>query len=54
VIANRLRLYHELTEPVIDRYEAAGTLLPVEGEGTVEEVAAEIDDALGAVGAASP
>ncbi len=52
-IANRLRLYHELTEPVIDRYASTGTLLEVDGEGTVDEVAAEIDDALGAVGAAS-
>jgi adenylate kinase len=53
VIANRLRLYHELTEPVIDRYAAVGTLLEIEGEGSVDDVADQIDDALGAVGAAS-
>jgi adenylate kinase len=52
-IANRLRLYHELTEPVIGRYVLAGTLREIDGEGTVDDVAAEIDDALGAVGAAS-
>jgi adenylate kinase len=52
-IANRLRHYHELTEPVVDRYRAAATLVEVDGERTVDEVAHEIGDALGAVGAAS-
>ena len=52
-IANRLRLYHELTEPVVERYRAAGMLLPVDGEGTVEEVATEVDAALSTVAAGS-
>jgi adenylate kinase len=52
-IRNRLRLYHELTEPVVDRYRGNGTLVSVHGEGTVEEVAADIEDALSRVGAGS-
>ena len=53
VIANRLRHYHEDTEPVVERYADAGMLLTVDGERSVDEVAAEIDDALAAVRAAS-
>jgi adenylate kinase len=52
-IRNRLRLYHELTEPVVERYREDGRLVTVDGEGTVEEVAAEIGDALSRVGAGS-
>jgi adenylate kinase len=50
-IANRLRLYHELTELVVDRYQLAGIEVIVEGEQTVEEVFAAIQDALEAVAA---
>jgi adenylate kinase len=52
-IRNRLRLYHERTEPVVDRYRVDGTLIPVEGEGSVEEVSAEIEDALARIGVRS-
>jgi adenylate kinase len=52
-ISNRLRLYHELTEPVVERYRAEGTLLAVDGEGTVESVANDIEDALASVGVRS-
>ncbi len=52
-IRNRLRLYHERTEPVVDRYRVDGTLIPVDGEGSVEEVAAQIEDALTRVGVSS-
>jgi adenylate kinase len=45
-IRNRLRLYHELTEPVVERYRAEGRLVPVNGEQTVEDVHDEIEDAL--------
>jgi adenylate kinase len=48
-IANRLRLYHELTELVVDRYQLAGIEVIVDGEQTVDEVFAAIQDALGAV-----
>lgn len=52
-IRNRLRLYHELTEPVVERHRADGTLLAVDGEGTVDEVAADIEDALASIGVRS-
>lgn len=53
VIHNRLRLYHELTEPVVERYRRNGTLVAVDGEGTIESVGAEIDEALSRVGVGS-
>lgn len=46
VIRNRLRLYHSLTEPVVERYRDAGTLVAVDGQQSVDEVAAEIEEAL--------
>ncbi|MGH3132450.1 MAG: adenylate kinase, partial [Gaiellaceae bacterium] len=46
VIRNRLRLYHGLTEPVVERYRADGTLYAIDGERTVAEVFAAIEDAL--------
>jgi adenylate kinase len=45
-IANRLRHYHEETEPIAERYRAEGLLVPVQGERSVGEVAADIDNAL--------
>jgi adenylate kinase len=45
-IAKRLRLYHELTNPVLDRYRRDGTLLEIDGEQTIDEVFAAIEDAL--------
>jgi adenylate kinase len=45
-IRNRLRLYHERTEPVVERYRAEGRLVTVDGERGVLEVASAIEDAL--------
>ncbi len=50
-IRNRLRLYHELTEPAVARYREEGRLVAVDGEQTVEEVAGAIEVALEQVGA---
>jgi len=50
-IRNRLRLYHELTEPVVERYRADGTLVAVDGDRTIAEVARTIEEALARVGA---
>jgi adenylate kinase len=50
-IRNRLRLYHELTELVVDRYQLAGIEVIVDGEQTMDEVFASIQDALAGVGA---
>jgi adenylate kinase len=45
-IRNRLRLYHELTEPVVDRYAREGILVVVDGEQAMDDVFAAIQDAL--------
>jgi len=50
VIARRLVIYHELTEPVVERYRATGTLVPLHASRTVGEVAAEIAEALELLG----
>ncbi|HEY7729593.1 MAG TPA: adenylate kinase [Gaiellaceae bacterium] len=46
VIARRLALYHEHTEPVVEHYRATGKLVPLHAERTVGEVFAEIQQAL--------
>jgi adenylate kinase len=50
-IRNRLRLYHDLTERVVDRYRLAGTEVAVDGEQTMDEVFVAVEDALASVGA---
>jgi len=50
-IRNRLRLYHELTELVVDRYQAAGIEVIVDGEQTMDDVFSAIQDALEGVAA---
>jgi adenylate kinase len=50
-IRNRLRLYHELTELVVDRYQQAGIEVIVDGEQSVDDVFAAIQDALEGVAA---
>ena len=47
VIARRLALYHEWTEPVVERYRVSGKLVPLHAERPIEEVASEIESALG-------
>lgn len=49
-IAKRLAVYHEQTEPIVEHYRATGKLVPLHAERTVEEVWAEIEDALDALG----
>jgi adenylate kinase len=46
VIANRLRLYHDLTEPVVERYRRSGALVEIDGERSMDEVFAAIEAAL--------
>ena len=50
VLARRLAIYHEQTEPVVERYRAAGTLRALGAGGTVDDVFAEIEAALGSAG----
>jgi len=46
VIRDRIKIYHEQTEPLRDYYNAAGKLVVVDGEGDIEETAAHILAAL--------
>jgi adenylate kinase len=50
VIERRLAIYHEQTEPVVERYRATGKLVPLHAERSVGDVAAEIDAALDLLG----
>ena len=45
-IARRLAIYHEQTEPVVERYRATGKLVPLHAARTIEEVSTEIEAAL--------
>jgi adenylate kinase len=46
VIDRRLATYHEQTEPIVEHYLATGRLVKVHAERTVDEVWAEISEAL--------
>ena len=46
VMARRLVIYHEQTEPVVELYRAAGTLHALNADGSVDDVFAEIEKAL--------
>ncbi|MEV6929535.1 adenylate kinase [Dactylosporangium sp. NPDC051485] len=54
VIRRRLRLYHEMTRPVVDGYAERGILVSVDGIGTPDEVTARVFEQLDAVEAAPP
>jgi len=45
-IRNRMRVYREKTQPLIDYYAGRGVLEEVDGEGSLDEVAARIEEAL--------
>lgn len=46
VVKERLRVYRENTEPVIDYYREQGTLVEVDGEGTPDEVFERLSELL--------
>jgi adenylate kinase len=45
-IDRRIDLYHRETEPIVSHYRGRGNLVGIHGTGTVDEVFAEIADAL--------
>ncbi|HSK09657.1 MAG TPA: adenylate kinase [Vicinamibacterales bacterium] len=45
-IRNRMRVYREKTQPLIEYYADRGVLAEVDGEGSMDEVAARIEEAL--------
>ena len=49
-IARRLAIYHEQTEPIVERYRATGKLVPLHADRSIGEVAAEIGEALDLLG----
>jgi adenylate kinase len=46
VIARRLEIYHEQTQPVVERYRTTGKLVPLHAERSIPAVYAEIQEAL--------
>jgi adenylate kinase len=46
VMARRLAIYHEQTEPVVERYRAAGTLCTIDAAASVDDVFAHIEEAI--------
>ena len=46
VIAKRLAVYHEETEPIVEHYRATGKLVPLHAERSIEDVWNEIAEAL--------
>jgi adenylate kinase len=45
-IARRLEIYHDQTEPVVERYRGIAKLVPLRAERSIEQVATEIAEAL--------
>jgi adenylate kinase len=52
-IAKRLALYHEQTEPLVGHYRLRGNLVGIHGNGSIDEVFTEVQDALEQVTARS-
>ncbi len=46
-VANRLKVYREQTQPLIDYYEAKGLLRRIDGVGSIDEIFARIKAVLG-------
>lgn len=46
VIARRLQIYHDETEPIVEHYRATGKLVPLHAGRSIDEVWSEISDSL--------
>jgi adenylate kinase len=46
IIRNRMRVYRESTQPLVDYYRRRGVLFEVDGEGGIDAVAARIGEVL--------
>jgi adenylate kinase len=46
VIAHRLEIYHRETEPIVEHYRTTGKLIPLHADRSIEQVWAEISEAL--------
>ena len=38
IIKNRIKTYHQMTEPLVDYYKDKGKYFEIEGDGTIEEI----------------
>ncbi len=47
VVASRLAIYHETTEPLIEYYSRLGILKTVDGNGSVEQTSKRTEEAIG-------
>jgi adenylate kinase len=45
-MARRLEIYHAETAPLVERYRPTGKVVGIHAEGTIDEVWAEIQDAI--------
>ena len=46
VVASRLRVYHEQTEPLVEFYRERGKLRTVDGQGAIDEITGLVKEAL--------
>ncbi len=46
VMRRRLAIYHEQTEPVVEHYRVTGKLVPLHADRSIDEVYAEVQQAL--------
>jgi len=46
VVRDRLKVYHEQTEPLVEHYRAKSNYVQVNGEGTIEEIFSRIREVL--------
>ena len=46
VIRKRLAIYHDETEPIVEHYRATGKLVPLHADRSIDDVWAEISEAL--------
>jgi adenylate kinase len=46
IVADRIAIYHKMTEPVIDYFEKEGLLVRINGEGNIEDISKAIFTAL--------
>jgi adenylate kinase len=45
-IRNRMRVYRDQTEPLVEHYRKLGVVRAVDGEGSIDEIASRIEEAL--------
>jgi adenylate kinase len=51
VIGRRLAIYHAETEPIVEHYRTTGKLVPLHAARSIDDVYAEVQDALAELGA---